>query len=63
MTFNILGTSKNCLLARCRRYAQILILEILLCIPAVKIYAFPDPGKIFQFSFGHESGLWLRKGN
>ena len=36
------ATSKNCLLARYRRYAQILILEILLCIPAVKIFACLD---------------------
>ena len=36
------GTSKNCLLARCRRYAQFLILERLLCIPAVKIFACLD---------------------
>ena len=35
-------TSKNCLLAQYRRYAQILILEILLCIPAVKILACLD---------------------
>jgi len=36
---NMKATSKNYLLARCRRYAQVLILEILLCIPAVKIFA------------------------
>ena len=36
------ATSKNCLLARCWRYAQVLILEILLCIPAVKIFACLD---------------------
>jgi len=30
---------KIVLLAQCRRYAQILILERLLCIPAVKIFA------------------------
>ena len=33
---------KIALLAQCRRYAQILILEILLCIPAVKIFACLD---------------------
>ena len=33
---------KNCLLSRCRRYAQILILEIFLSIPPVKIFACLD---------------------
>jgi len=37
-----MATSKNCLLARYQRYAQIVILEILLCISAVKLFACLD---------------------
>ncbi|MBW2016628.1 MAG: hypothetical protein JRH13_12200 [Deltaproteobacteria bacterium] len=36
------------------RQAQILILEILQCIPAVKIFAFLDLEQIFSFMDGHE---------
>ena len=35
------------------RQAQMLILEILLCIPAVKIFAFLELEKKSWFSFGH----------
>jgi len=42
--------SENGYFPQSRRQAQILILEILQCIPAVKIFAFLDLGENLSFS-------------